>query len=88
MSEISSMGKMSTVARTPLSAARLVNSTICIALRMVSFMWARGSITVTDACAARRKILMISPSGSPLSATRTAWSGNVVLNVRLNVSRS
>ena len=48
-----------------------VSRTISIARRMVLFMWALGSITVTSLWARRRKILMSSPSGSGPGPTKT-----------------
>jgi hypothetical protein len=60
-----------------------VSRTISIARRIVLFVWALGSITVTSLWARRRKISMSSPSGSAPNSTKVTFSRYVVLNVRL-----
>ena len=88
MSEISSMGKIRTVALAFAWAANFGKSTLAMAERMILFMWACGSITVTGTCVTFRRILMMSASGSRLVSIRVTASGKVLLRVRLKTSRS
>ena len=66
---------MRTVTRAATAAHNSVNRTISMARKMVLFMWALGSITVTSLWARRRKILMSSPSGSGPGSTKTTVLG-------------